>query len=86
MARARSFLPKDGIAAGTAPPSRENQVFLDYLPDRNRGYRIVQHGFHHDPFEFGITDRFEIASRLDRGAAGLLSCRPGSRASLCGPP
>jgi peptidoglycan/xylan/chitin deacetylase (PgdA/CDA1 family) len=32
---------------------------------------VAQHGCHHDMFEFGITDRGEIARRLERGAAAL---------------
>jgi len=35
------------------------------------GFRVVQHGCHHDMFEFGVTDRDEIARRLDRGAEAL---------------
>jgi hypothetical protein len=32
------------------------------------GYKVVQHGCHHDIFEFGISNRRELARRLDRGA------------------
>jgi hypothetical protein len=35
------------------------------------GFRVAQHGCHHDMFEFGITDRDEIVRRLDRGAEAL---------------
>jgi Uncharacterized protein conserved in bacteria (DUF2334) len=35
------------------------------------GFRVAQHGCHHDMLEFGITDRGEIARRLDRGAEAL---------------
>jgi len=32
------------------------------------GYKVVQHGCHHDIFEFGISNKAELARRLDRGA------------------
>jgi peptidoglycan/xylan/chitin deacetylase (PgdA/CDA1 family) len=35
------------------------------------GYHVVQHGCHHDIFEFGGTDRVELARRLDLGAQFL---------------
>ncbi len=35
------------------------------------GYHIVQHGCHHDMFEFGSPDRGELAYRLNRGADAL---------------
>jgi uncharacterized protein DUF2334 len=43
-----------------------NQKLTRYLLD-NPGYHIVQHGLHHDYFEFDRDDRQEICRRLERG-------------------
>src|SRR5262249_29491682 len=44
----------------------ENAVLVRYLVE-NPGYEIVQHGFHHDSFEFDHGRRLEIARGLDEG-------------------
>jgi hypothetical protein len=43
-----------------------NRGLADYLLD-NPGFCVVQHGLHHDYFEFDRDDRQEIRRRLDRG-------------------
>src|SRR2546423_5020520 len=48
-------------------PIGQNPKLVRYLT-RNSGYHIVQHGCHHDYFEFAGQDREEIASRIDHGA------------------
>lgn len=40
---------------------------VDYIKSEP-GYHLVQHGCHHDIFEFGVSDRAELAHRLDLGA------------------
>jgi hypothetical protein len=40
---------------------------VDYIRSEP-GYHVAQHGCHHDIFEFGGSDRRELAGRLDRGA------------------
>jgi hypothetical protein len=51
-------------------PLRENPGLVDYLHS-NPGYAVVQHGCHHDTFEFDRTDRTEVVRRLERGAEQL---------------
>jgi len=43
---------------------------VDYI-QAEACYDVVQHGCHHDIFEFGGSDRQELARRLDRGARAL---------------
>jgi Uncharacterized protein conserved in bacteria (DUF2334) len=47
-------------------PIAENAPLVHYLLD-NPGFRIVQHGCHHEYFEFDRNAPGEIRSRLDRG-------------------
>ena len=47
-------------------PIGSNKSLTDYLL-ANPGYHIVQHGLHHDYFEFDRNDRPEICRRLERG-------------------
>ncbi len=49
---------------------QENPRLVDYLHS-NPGYEVVQHGCHHDTFEFDRTDRTEVVRRLERGAEQL---------------
>ena len=49
-------------------PIGRNQELVRYLLD-NSGFHIVQHGLHHDLFEFESNDRTEICRRLERGKA-----------------
>ena len=60
------------IAAGRAPdgplaPIGLNRGLVDYIRGEP-GYRVAQHGCHHDLFEFGVSRRSELAHRLERGA------------------
>src|SRR5262249_36927536 len=48
-----------------------NPELVQYLRD-NPGYHVVQHGCHHDYYEFDRWPRVELASRLDRGAQTLI--------------
>jgi len=50
---------------GTAP-ILSSSALVKYLHE-NPGYRIVQHGCHHDYFEFDRKSPKEIAARLDHG-------------------
>jgi hypothetical protein len=56
--------------AGNTVPLAANRRLLDYL-HTNPGYRIVQHGCHHETFEFDCRERAEVVRRLERGARGL---------------
>jgi hypothetical protein len=47
-------------------PLMSNPQLVKYLR-ANRGYHLVQHGYHHDPFEFDQDDRFEILKRIEAG-------------------
>lgn len=47
-------------------PIADNPALLEYLR-ANPGFRIVQHGYHHDLYEFERHPRQEIARRLDHG-------------------
>src|SRR5687767_4813537 len=55
-------------------PLAENRLLVDYLKS-NPGYRVVQHGCHHEfvhsRYEFDHDDRADIARRLDEGARHL---------------
>jgi len=64
------FLTAGNRPTGTVAPMAGNRALADYLR-AEAGFHLVQHGCHHDYFEFGSTDRAELARRLDRGAAGL---------------
>ena len=52
-------------------PISSNEELVSYLRD-NPGYHVVQHGFHHDRFEFDSPDVNEIRRRLKRGLLLLL--------------
>ncbi len=51
----------------SAVPLGNNEKLVSYLR-ANPGFRVVQHGCHHDYLEFDSTDREEISRRLDHGA------------------
>jgi len=55
--------------APLAPMGMESGL-VDYIK-AEPGYRVVQHGCHHDMFEFGGSGRRELSERLDRGARVL---------------
>jgi len=64
------LLGRAGSAEGTRPIGA-NPKLVRYLV-KNRGYYIVQHGCHHDYFEFAGRNREQMALRLDQGASRLL--------------
>lgn len=64
------FLPARANAAVETVPLAENRPLTRYLHE-NPGYAIVQHGCHHDTFEFDRPDRAEVVRRLDRGRQRL---------------
>src|SRR5665213_2030164 len=68
--RLEGFLTAGAGPAAPLAPIGGNRELVDYLRSEP-GYQIVQHGCHHDYFEFGSSDRRELAARLDRGAAVL---------------
>lgn len=51
-------------------PLAKNSALVDYLRGES-GYRIVQHGCHHDTFEFDLADEEEITRRLNLGTRFL---------------
>jgi uncharacterized protein DUF2334 len=56
---------KNGTRSATVPIG-ENPKLIQYLHE-NPAYKIVQHGCHHDCFEFNRKSPAEISSRLDHG-------------------
>lgn len=48
-------------------PLATNTGLTAYLR-ANAGFQIVQHGCHHDPFEFDTRDRATVVQRLEHGA------------------
>jgi hypothetical protein len=69
--RREGFLPsRPSPSIGATVPLAENAELTAYL-SANPHYHIVQHGCHHDHFEFDLTDRMEIARRLDLGGQRL---------------
>lgn len=64
------FLPRQRNPAVETVPLAESPRLVDYL-HANPGYHVVQHGCHHDYFEFDNPERAEVIRRLDRGAQRL---------------
>lgn len=64
--RREAFVPEQ--PGEPTVPLAAGRDLVSYLKD-NPGYHLVQHGCHHDCFEFGVSDRAEIERRLERGAA-----------------
>ena len=63
------------ITAGRGPhmpvaPIGLARELVDYIK-AEPGYKVAQHGCHHDALEFGGSSRGELARRLDRGAGVL---------------
>jgi hypothetical protein len=52
-------------------PLAENRKLVDYL-HANPGFKVVQHGCHHDFMEFDRPDQAEVAQRIERGTEFLL--------------
>jgi hypothetical protein len=64
------FLTAGRNLTGPLAPIANSRELVEFL--RNEaGFHIVQHGCHHDYFEFGVFQRSELARRLDRGARCL---------------
>lgn len=61
---------KNGSRAATVPIGA-NPELVKYLRENPR-YRIVQHGCHHECFEFERDSRADIAARLERGTRMLI--------------
>ena len=68
--RLEGFLTAGSGPAGPFARIGESRGLVEYLI-AEPCYQIVQHGCHHDRFEFGGSDRAELARRLDRGADAL---------------
>ena len=68
--RLEGFLAAGSGPAGPLAPIADHRALVEYLRAAT-GIHIVQHGCHHDYLEFGISDRAELARRLDRGARCL---------------
>jgi hypothetical protein len=64
--RREQFAPPAAAHLSSPVPIGSNRQLLEYLHG-NGGYRIVQHGFHHDYFEFDSHDAAELTRRLDEG-------------------
>lgn len=68
--RREGFLAAGMPAEQTSVPLADNRELTDYLRGEP-GYHIVQHGCHHEYFEFDRSDSPEIGRRLDYGARRL---------------
>ncbi len=65
--RPEGFLWEAAASLPATLPIGGNQKLTRYLL-KNSGFRLAQHGLHHDRFEFDRVDRREISRRLERGA------------------
>jgi hypothetical protein len=68
--RLEGFLTAGHGPATPLAPMAANRELVDYL-NSEPGYQLVQHGCHHDYFEFGSSDRTALAQRLDHGSRCL---------------
>jgi hypothetical protein len=68
--RREGFLPQQHNPAVETVPLAENVALTSYLHG-NPGLHVVQHGCHHDTFEFDRGNRTEIVRRLERGRQRL---------------
>ena len=64
------LLAKNGTTAPSVPIC-ENAGLVRYLQS-NPGFHVVQHGYHHDYFEFERHSHQEVATRLQRGTELLM--------------
>lgn len=64
------LLAKNGHSEKTVPIA-SNSKLVRYLR-QNSGYRIVQHGFRHDYFEFDRRSSADVEHRLDEGSRLLI--------------
>src|SRR5882724_5915830 len=68
--RLEGFLTSGHGPSTPLAPVGDNRALVAYL--RNEpGYDLAQHGCHHDYFEFGISDRAELARRINDGELRL---------------
>jgi hypothetical protein len=65
------LLAKHGQVPETIPIG-DNKKLVKYLLE-NPGYHILQHGCHHDFFEFDSDDRADILHRLEQGTRTLVA-------------
>ena len=68
--RLEGYLTAGGAPDSLLAPVGQASGLVSYLKAEH-GYQIAQHGCHHDLFEFGGSDRRELAGRLERGAEVL---------------
>lgn len=66
------FLPKTTQGLPPTMPIGESPKLVEYLKS-NPGFKIIQHGCHHDYHEFDSPSREDVAARLDRGAELLMA-------------
>jgi hypothetical protein len=69
--RPEGFLRSATPAQASTAPISGNPGLVKYLQE-NRGFHILQHGCHHDCFEFGRDSREELSRRLSEGTNCLL--------------
>ena len=60
-----------GVGQGETRPISQNPKLVRYLL-KNPAYHIVQHGCHHDRFEFACAETQEITHRIEQGTRQLL--------------
>lgn len=65
------LLAKNGTREATVPIGK-NRKLVDYLL-ANPGFRVVQHGFRHDYFEFDHVAADEVEDRLEQGTQLLMA-------------
>jgi hypothetical protein len=68
--RLEGFLAAGSAAAGPQVPIGRARALVDFIRSEP-GLHVVQHGCHHDLFEFGGADRAGLGRLLDRGAQAL---------------
>src|SRR5262245_22095052 len=69
--RPEGFLRSATNHPGATAPINRNASLVKYLHE-NPGFHILQHGCHHDCFEFGRNSREELSRRLSEGTHCLL--------------
>jgi hypothetical protein len=69
--RTEGFLVKRRESDGPTLPLAANRELVDYLHG-NQGYRVLQHGCHHDYLEFECPSQAEVIRRLQHGTQRLL--------------
>lgn len=82
--RREGFLPNDDASAADTLPIGMNIELVAYLR-ANPGFRVVQHGCHHDYLEFEASDRAEVSRRLDRGQQRLREASLGRPSTFVAP-